>query len=41
LLATDHPWIQEYYNGPRGRAATAAVEREKNKAASTPPDGRR
>ena len=27
LLAMDHPWIQEYFNGPRGRAATAAVER--------------
>jgi len=25
LLALDHPWIQEYFNGPRGRAATAAV----------------
>lgn len=24
LLATDHPWIQEYFNGPRGRAATAS-----------------
>lgn len=33
LLATDHPWIQEYFNGPRGRAATAAA----NKTA----DGRR
>jgi phospholipid/cholesterol/gamma-HCH transport system ATP-binding protein len=21
LLATDHPWIQEYFTGPRGRAA--------------------
>lgn len=21
LLATDHPWIQEYFSGPRGRAA--------------------
>ena len=21
LLAMDHPWIQEYFNGPRGRAA--------------------
>jgi phospholipid/cholesterol/gamma-HCH transport system ATP-binding protein len=21
LLATDHPWIHEYFNGPRGRAA--------------------
>jgi phospholipid/cholesterol/gamma-HCH transport system ATP-binding protein len=27
LLALDHPWIQEYFNGPRGRAATAAVDR--------------
>lgn len=41
LLALDHPWIQEYFNGPRGRAATAAVEREKNRAADGPPDGRR
>ncbi len=21
LMASDHPWIQEYFNGPRGRAA--------------------
>lgn len=27
LLATDHPWIQEYFNGPRGRAAKAAKDR--------------
>ena len=27
LLATDHPWIQEYFNGPRGRAAVAAQGR--------------
>ncbi len=27
LLATDHPWIQEYFNGPRGRAAKATKER--------------
>jgi phospholipid/cholesterol/gamma-HCH transport system ATP-binding protein len=27
LLALDHPWIQEYFNGPRGRAATNAVDR--------------
>jgi phospholipid/cholesterol/gamma-HCH transport system ATP-binding protein len=40
LLALDHPWIQEYFNGPRGRAATAAVKREKDKAAQTPPEGR-
>ena len=26
LLALDHPWIQEYFKGPRGRAATATVE---------------
>ncbi len=24
LLATDHPWIQEYFNGPRGRSAGTA-----------------
>lgn len=44
LLALDHPWIQEYFNGPRGRAATAAVarakDREQDKAALSPPDGR-
>jgi len=27
LLATDHPWIQEYFNGPRGRSAKAAQEK--------------
>jgi phospholipid/cholesterol/gamma-HCH transport system ATP-binding protein len=27
LLALDHPWIQEYFNGPRGRAAVASVAR--------------
>jgi phospholipid/cholesterol/gamma-HCH transport system ATP-binding protein len=27
LLATDHPWIQEYFNGPRGRAARDAQDR--------------
>ena len=25
LLALDHPWIQEYFNGPRGRAAAAEL----------------
>ena len=29
LLALDHPWIQAYFNGPRGRAAEAAVHRAK------------
>ena len=27
LLATDHPWIQEYFNGPRGRAAQDSRKR--------------
>ena len=26
LLATDHPWIQEYFSGPRGRAAAPVIE---------------
>ncbi|HVF37939.1 MAG TPA: ABC transporter ATP-binding protein [Sphingomicrobium sp.] len=26
LLALDHPWIQEYFNGPRGRAAVAGLK---------------
>ena len=26
LLALDHPWIQEYFNGPRGRIAAATAE---------------
>ncbi len=29
LLALDHPWIQEYFNGPRGRAAKASIDRAK------------
>lgn len=28
LLALDHPWIQEYFNGPRGRAATSSQGRK-------------
>ena len=27
LLALDHEWIQEYFNGPRGRMATASADR--------------
>jgi phospholipid/cholesterol/gamma-HCH transport system ATP-binding protein len=27
LLALDHPWIQEYFKGPRGRAAEHSAER--------------
>lgn len=26
LLALDHPWIQEYFNGPRGRNAVASKD---------------
>ena len=29
LLETDHPWIDEYFNGPRGRAAQASRARSK------------
>lgn len=32
LLALDHPWIQEYFNGPRGRAALAAKDDPKVEA---------
>ena len=32
LLELDHPWIQEYFNGPRGRAAASTAEREEAKA---------
>ncbi|MDE8652635.1 ABC transporter ATP-binding protein [Novosphingobium album (ex Liu et al. 2023)] len=28
LLALDHPWIQEYFNGPRGRAARETKDRQ-------------
>jgi phospholipid/cholesterol/gamma-HCH transport system ATP-binding protein len=27
LLALDHPWIQEYFNGPRGRGAANSAAR--------------
>jgi phospholipid/cholesterol/gamma-HCH transport system ATP-binding protein len=32
LLALDHPWIQEYFNGPRGRAAVATLEHNEEAA---------
>ena len=32
LLALDHPWIQEYFNGPRGRVAADAAEREEERS---------
>ena len=31
LLETDHPWIDEYFNGPRGRAAQASQARARRK----------
>ena len=31
LLEFDHPWIQEYFMGPRGRAAAAAEQRQTEK----------
>ena len=31
LLKSDHPWIQEYFNGPRGRVAQAASKRADDK----------
>ena len=31
LLATDHPWIQEYFNGPRGRAAQDSQNRNRER----------
>jgi len=30
LLETGHPWIEEYFNGPRGRAAQASHDRAKS-----------
>lgn len=30
LMETNHPWIEEYFNGPRGRAASASQERARN-----------
>ena len=38
LLALDHPWIQEYFNGPRGRAAVATLEH--NEQAAEAPETR-
>ena len=40
LLALDHPWIQEYFNGPRGRAAKVSTDRAKTLSgdAKAPPN---
>jgi phospholipid/cholesterol/gamma-HCH transport system ATP-binding protein len=39
LLETDHPWIQEYFNGPRSRAAQATVARGKSANAKSVDSG--
>jgi phospholipid/cholesterol/gamma-HCH transport system ATP-binding protein len=31
LLATEHPWIQDYFNGPRGRAAAGGNQTSRAK----------
>ena len=38
LIATGHPWIEEYFNGPRGRAAQASHDRNQAQG-DTPPTG--
>ncbi|WP_095012779.1 ABC transporter ATP-binding protein [Tsuneonella mangrovi] len=42
LIESDHPWIEEYFNGPRGRAAKASHvrARENGKAMDSAPDKR-
>ncbi|MGB7407327.1 MAG: hypothetical protein WA908_02380, partial [Pontixanthobacter sp.] len=35
LLATDHPWIQDYFMGPRGRAAQTAQDRQERRSISS------
>jgi phospholipid/cholesterol/gamma-HCH transport system ATP-binding protein len=37
LLALDHPWIQEYFNGPRGRAAQNSQARGEHAAQGAQP----
>lgn len=32
VVATDHPWIAEYFHGPRGRAAAQAAQRAPGRA---------
>ncbi|HSM53951.1 MAG TPA: ATP-binding cassette domain-containing protein [Erythrobacter sp.] len=39
LLKTDHPWIDEYFNGPRGRAARDSKVRADSMAKSMDNDG--
>jgi phospholipid/cholesterol/gamma-HCH transport system ATP-binding protein len=39
LLALDHEWIQEYFRGPRGRAAEEAVEAEEARSDAAEAEG--
>jgi phospholipid/cholesterol/gamma-HCH transport system ATP-binding protein len=40
LLETDHPWIDEYFNGPRGRAARDSKQRQSDaETMDNPPPG--
>ncbi|MEC9066807.1 ABC transporter ATP-binding protein [Pelagerythrobacter marinus] len=40
LLETDHPWIDEYFNGPRGRAARDSKQRQSDaETMDNPPRG--
>ncbi|MCL6250947.1 ABC transporter ATP-binding protein [Altererythrobacter sp. KTW20L] len=39
LMESDHPWIQEYFNGPRGRVAHAGSQRPKGAGASAKTTG--
>ena len=36
LLKTDHPWIEEYFNGPRSRAAQASLTAQHGKSVDKP-----
>jgi len=36
LIALDHPWIEEYFKGPRGRAAIATQETQEAMSAEAP-----
>ena len=38
LMASDHPWIQEYFNGPRGRAAAGSYEHAKAASPAKAPE---
>lgn len=39
LVATDHPWINEYFSGPRGRAAHKSRDRTAPSSVSIPAAG--